>query len=277
MPDDRLTVSVVVYRPDLSALHDTLASLAEAVAEGCRADVIGGAALDLVDNGSPDQEAALETLRSELAARLPGGRVRLLRGHGNVGYGRGHNLSILPGSAEYHLVLNPDVLLGRDALVEAMRFLDANPDVAMVAPQVVGSDGERQFLCHRYPSVGILFLRGFGPAWLRRLFRGALDRYEMRDVIGTEVVKGIPFASGCFMLARANWLRRVGGFSPAFFVYFEDNDLCLRIREAGTIAFVPSVRIVHHGGGAARKGLTHIRLFVRGAWTFFSRHGWKLA
>jgi len=60
-------------------------------------------------------------------------------------------------------------------------------------------------------------------------------------------------------------------------MYFEDYDLSLRIgREAG-VAYVPEARIVHHGGDAARKGWRHVGWFVRSAWRFFSRHGWKLA
>ncbi len=275
--DRSLAVSVVVFHSDLGALRQTLTSAYEAIDHARRLRLLDAAVIDLIDNGSPGNEEALDGLACDVAARSPEVPVRMHRGHGNIGYGMGHNRSIASGAATYHLVLNPDVFVSKDALAEGIRFLDANPDVALVAPDVTGGDGARQFLCHRYPSVWVLFLRGFAPAALRRIGRRALDAYEMRDVIGSEVVKGIPFASGCFMLARGDALRTIGGFSPAFFVYFEDNDLCARIRQAGTIAFVPSVRIVHHGGGAARKGLTHVRLFFDGAWRFFTRYGWKLA
>jgi len=137
--------------------------------------------------------------------------------------------------------------------------------------------GTRQYLCKRYPSVFVLFLRGFAPALLRRLFRSYMEAYELRSVIGETVVKGIPMASGCFMFARLAVLRAVGGFSPDYFLYFEDFDLSLRFGRRSSLAFVPAVRVTHSGGNTADKGGRHILLFVRGAATFFRTHGWKLA
>ena len=85
--------------------------------------------------------------------------------------------------ADYQLVLNPDVELASDALVNAVRWLDAHPDVGAVAPAVTRPDGTPEYLCKRYPAVFDLFLRGFAPRFVRRLFRRRLDRYEMRDRI----------------------------------------------------------------------------------------------
>jgi GT2 family glycosyltransferase len=134
-----------------------------------------------------------------------------------------------------------------------------------------------QYLCKRYPSLWVLFLRGFAPARLRRRFAPALDHYEMRDVIGDRFVPGVPLASGCFMLARTPLLTRVGGFDPRFFMYFEDYDLSLRVGRESQVAYVPRARIVHHGGDASRKGVRHVAWFMRSAWRFFARHGWRFA
>jgi GT2 family glycosyltransferase len=59
-------------------------------------------------------------------------------------------------------------------------------------------------------------------------------------------------------------------------MYFEDFDLSLRLGRIADIAYVPQVHITHSGGGAAKKGWTHRRLFMRSALTFFRDHGWKL-
>ena len=125
------------------------------------------------------------------------------------------------------------------------------------------------------PAVFDLFLRGFAPRWLRQRFAARLGRYEMRDVIGDQVVWDPPLVSGACMLFRTAVLREAGGFDPRFFLYFEDYDLSLRVARKTRIAYVPAVKVVHHGGHAARKGLRHIGLFVRGAATFFRLHGWK--
>ena len=123
----------------------------------------------------------------------------------------------------------------------------------------------------------MLFLRGFAPARVRQRFAPALEHYEMRDVIGDRFVPGVPLARGCFMLGPTALLTRVGGFDPRYFMYFEDYDLSLRIGRESQVAYVPRARIVHHGGDASRKGVRHVAWFVRSAWRFFARHGWRFA
>ena len=271
-----LSVGVVVYRPDLPLLGDTLRSLAAAVTRAREESELGAVSVTVVDNGSADSPA----LDAAVSAALPpalGIVADIRRGHGNVGYGRGHNLAILTSNATHHLILNPDAVLEPGALVEALRFLRENPGVGMVTPDVHGAAGERQYLCRRYPSLLVLFLRGFAPAWLKRGFRSMLDGYEMRDRMAAEVVRDVPLASGCFMLARTPVLAGVGGFAPEYFLYFEDYDLSMRIRRTAEIAYVGRVRIVHHGGEAAKKGQTHVRHFLASALRFFRTHGWKIA
>jgi GT2 family glycosyltransferase len=271
-----LSTSVVVYHPDLPELLETLESLDQAVRRAREAGLLAGAPVFLVDNGSSDP-AALDGVLARLAASAPALDVSLIRGQGNVGYGRGHNLGLGRARSEYHLILNPDVRLDPDALVEGLRFLARKPSVALLAPEVRGPDGERQYLCRRYPDLLTLVLRGFAPERVRQRFSRRLARYEMHDILGDRVVEDVPIASGCFMLARTAALRAIGGFSQDYFLYFEDYDLSLRLRGQSSIAYVPDVRIVHLGGGAARKGALHVRLFLESAWRFFRTHGWKVA
>lgn len=276
VPPASLSVGVVVYHSDLSLLAETLASLDAAVARARDDGELGEVAVTVVDNGSPDAEALDRVIASALP---PGGEIEVAirRGHGNLGYGRGHNIAIVPSTMTYHLILNPDAVLEPAALTESLRFLRANPAVGMLAPDVRGSAGERQFLCRRYPSVLVLLLRGFAPQWIKRRFTRLLARYELRDRMDAEVVRDVPIASGCFMFARRDVLQAIGGFSPEYFLYFEDYDLSMRMRRTSEIAYVSRVRIVHHGGEAAKKGMTHVRLFLGSALRFFRTHGWKIA
>jgi GT2 family glycosyltransferase len=275
-PAASLSVGVVVFHSDPALLSETLVSLAESVARAREDGGLGPVAVTVVDNGSPDAAALDRVVGSALPPKR-GIEVAVRRGHGNVGYGQGHNIAIAESAMTYHLILNPDAELDREALGEALRFLAANPDVGMLAPEVRGDAGERQYLCKRYPSVLVLLLRGFAPPWVSRPFRRLLDRYEFRDRMDEEVVRDVPLASGCFMFARRDVLQAVGGFSPEYFLYFEDFDLSLRMRRTSPIAYVSRVRIVHHGGEAAKKGWTHVRLFLGSALRFFRTHGWKLA
>lgn len=278
-PAAALSTSIVVFRPDLDALRATLASLRSALERARDDGTLASATCTLVDNGSPD-EAAVDTLVAQTLGagddRAASIRSTIVRGHGNVGYGHGHDLAIARAAGDYHLVLNPDVTLDPAAISEAVRYLETHPETGMVTPHVVNDAGGREFLCKRYPTLLVLALRGFAPPWLKAPFRRRLERYEMRDLPEHAVATGIPIATGCFMLARLETLRAAGGFSMAYFLYFEDFDLSLRLGRLADIAYVPAVRIVHGGGYAAGKGWAHRRLFLESAVTFFQRNGWRL-
>ena len=269
----RFSASIVTFEPDAALLERALASLAAALAHSREAGLVSAAQVFVVDNGGAD---SLATVRRALP-RLGGEKVELVHGHGNVGYGRANNLVIGQLDSDVHLVMNPDVELERETLTQSLRALQADPSLGIVAPAARGSAGEVQYLCKRYPSVWVLFLRGFAPARLRRAFSRVLDDYEMRDVVDAQASASVTLASGCFMLMRTALFRRLGGFDPRFFMYFEDYDLSLRAGREGRVAYVPAARIVHHGGEASRKGPRHVAWFVRSACRFFSLHGWKLA
>lgn len=271
-----LSVSIVVFRPVLEELGETLRSLGVAAERARKAGALGRVELWMVDNGGAVAAGLEDTLAVALGRFAPWLSVQILSSHGNVGYGRGHNLAITRTGAGYHLVLNPDVNLETDALAEGLRYLESHSEVGLVTPRVYDTTGERQYLCKRYPSVMVLALRGFGPAALRRRFGRMLDRYEMRDLPDDAPTSPIPIASGCFMLCRRQPLAAIGGFSPEYFLYFEDFDLSLRFAREAAIAYVPAVRIRHAGGDAAGKGWAHRGMFFRSAFTFFRRHGWRL-
>ena len=77
------------------------------------------------------------------------------------------------------------------------------------------------------------------------------------------------------MLVKRFAIDRTGGFDPRFFLYFEDYDWSVRLNRVTQTAWLPAMRAVHHGGGASRKGLRHIGLFVRSAFRFYHKHGWR--
>jgi GT2 family glycosyltransferase len=152
--------------------------------------------------------------------------------------------------------------------------LRGDAGIALVSPHVTGGDGRQEFLCKRYPSVLVLLLRAFAPRFVQERFRSRLDRYEMADVCGAGERVDVTLASGCFMLVPTRLLKTVGGFDERYFLYFEDFDLSLRLGACGRLVFDPAVRIVHHGGYAARKGPRHVAYFIRSGVRFFRQHGW---
>lgn len=268
---DELSVSLVVYRPNSKLLESTLASLHEAWKALRHTQGAARARLYIVDNGGmPNMSTVIDALGSD------GFACEMLSGQGNVGYGRGHNLAIGRATGRYHLILNPDIDMDSNALINAIDFLDKHQDVGLLTPCIVDDACQPQYLSRRYPAVLDLFVRGFLPLRYRKFFEYRLARYEMRDVINDrDIVWDPPIVSGCFMLFRTEVLKRLSGFDPRYFLYFEDYDLSLRTHELARVAYVPFVRVIHHGGGAARKGAAHVRMFMASAFKFYNRFGWK--
>jgi GT2 family glycosyltransferase len=273
-----LTVSVVTHRPDRPLLERCLATLAVAIGAARADKTIENVAVALIDN-SGDRETADAVIKlGQSQFQDSTISVTYLHGHANIGYGAAHNLMLHGTGADYQLVQNPDIELAPDALINAIRWLDANPEVGAVGPAVINAQGTPEFLCKRYPAVFDLALRGFAPTFVRRMFRDRLERYELRDRIfpsSTTPVLAIPLLSGSCMLVRRSAIDATGGFDPKFFLYFEDYDWSMRLSRVTQTAYLPSMRVTHHGGGAARKGLWHIGWFARSAIRFYNKNGWR--
>jgi GT2 family glycosyltransferase len=273
-----LQVSIVTYRPDWQLLERCLRKLALAVGAARESGIVRTVNVALIDNSADRGIAAKVIELGKTRFADSGVQMTYLHGHANIGYGAAHNLVLHGSGADYHLVLNPDVELAADAIVNGVRWMNAHPDVGAIAPQVHRRDGAREYLVKRKPAVLDLALRGFLPTLGRTLFRRRLDRYEMRDVVDADPAReivDIPAMSGACMLVRRKAIDQTGGFDPRFFLYFEDFDWTVRLNKVARTAYVPSFEVVHHGGGAARKGMKHIGHFVRGGWRYYRKHGWK--
>lgn len=273
-----LRVAIVCYRSSTRDLEGALGSLAAAIArlrtvvpdhETCRIKII------LIDNSEDgsltlDQVVKFRDTLEELNSDLS-----LIQGHGNIGYGSAQNLALQNSDESFHVFMNPDVIVSEDALHRGIAYLEQNPDVAVVSPSATNADGVKQYLCKGYPTVFALLLRGFMPSFIKLLFRKTLDRYELRSLPEDRPSSDIPIVSGCFMLGRTAALKEVGGFDESYFLYFEDFDLSMRLRQNYKLAYLPNMKIIHHGGNAGRKGLRHIIMFTRSAIRFFNTHGWR--
>jgi len=273
-----LTVSIVTYRPDRSLLDRCLRKLALAIGAAQEEGVIRTVALALIDNSESRRvaEKVIELGRGRFGES--GVQMTYLHGHANIGYGTAHNLALHGTGADYQLVLNPDMELDGDALTNAVRWLDAHPDVGVAAPAVRRPDGAPDFLCKRYPAIFDLLLRGFAPRFVQRMFRGRLDRYELRDYIdpmSDKPVLGVPIMSGACLLVKRKAIDTTGGFDPNFFLYFEDYDWSVRLNKITQTVYLPSFRAVHHGGHTARKGMRHWSMFAKSAVRFYRKHGWR--
>ena len=272
-----LSVGIVTYRSGEMVVRRLLDSLAAAV-RSAAAEVALDVAVEVVCNDEePAQLRAISALVDDFSPSAPERlRCTLVAGHGNIGYGAAQNLALRRSTADYHLVLNPDVELDTDSLLESVRFLDTHPDAVIVAPRGLDGAGRYAGLAKREPSVLVLLLRALSVRASPGFFGRRVGRYVYSDRLPSEDPEPIDLASGCYMFCRASALRTVGGFDERYFLYFEDYDLSRRMGRHGRIYEVPSVCIRHHGGDTVRRGLVRIAHFVRSGIRYFNSYGWRI-
>lgn len=180
----------------------------------------------LVDNASDDDTLAIAAREAPAAT--------VLRNETGVGYGNGVNQALPHVTREFALLANPDSILRPGAVAALVAAADAWPETALFGPTVYAPDGTVE-LSH---DVELFDRRRYG------------DRRAEDAPQGPCCAE---FLSGAVMLVRSDALRALGGFDPAFFLYYEDDDFCLRLRRAGhSIVLVPAAEAEHAGGGSVR-------------------------
>ena len=198
--------------------------------------------------------------------------VRLLRPTTNVGYGGAANRGVAAGSGEYALVLNADAQLHAGAVEALIEELDVHPDTGIVGPRLVDRQCRVQPSCARFPTPGRLFVHETG-LWkaVRSTWLGARTQpFFDLDAPGT-----VPWVLGAALAVRRRDFDAVGGFDPAYFMYYEEVDLCRRLAAEGTpTRFTPAATIGHVGG--ASTAMNHApmqREMFRSLARYTRRHG----
>lgn len=276
MTEIYLTASLVVYKPDFSVLKRTLDALQQAFIFA-RQKYPLRFELTLVDN-SNDREWAkrIETWLAEYELTLDDWKIYLLNPEGNLGYGCGNNLVIDKIESDYHLVINPDLFFEPDTLYQMLNFMQRNPDAGLLVPSTFGEDGQRQYLCKRHPTLLIMFLRSFAPAWLQFLFKSTHDKFEMRDYDYEGVIDVVQYPSGCCMFFRTQPLQQIKGFDPNYFLHYEDADIGRRLSMVAKIVYVPNVRVIHRWARDTHHSWKMRLITVRSGLTYWRKWGGTL-
>ena len=229
------------------------------------------AAIWVVDNASTDDSVQL--LRNQFPD------VHLIALADNLGFGAANNLALRaigfggPEPAFHHaLILNPDTLVPRGSLARMVADLEAEPDIAVLGPKLILSDGSLDLACRRgFPTPEVAFYRFSGLSRLLPRHR-RFGRYNM-SFLDPEQPADVDAVVGACMLVRAAAATEVGCFDERFWMYGEDLDWCLRFHQAGwRVAYRPATTI-HHVKRAASRGSRRARFeFQRAMWLFYAKH-----
>lgn len=198
----------------------------------------------VADNNSSDGTPDM------VASNFP--QVLLIKNKENLGFAKANNQIIEKARGRYLLLLNPDTEVFEGSIDVLMEFLDKNMDAGVVAPKLINSDGTLQRSCMGFPTLGAmamrqLFLEALAP------FNPYTKKYLMSD-FNHDKTSEVDQPMGACLLVRKGIIDKLGAFDPKYYMFFDEVDLCFRIKKAGwKIFFAPASTVMHHGGTAVKK------------------------
>lgn len=231
------TISVIVVSYNTRDLLRTcLNSLWEAM-DGISNEVF------VVDNVSRDGSA--DMVEQEFPS------VRLIRSSVNLGFAAGNNKAFPLAAGRYIVLLNSDAFLMRDSLRVSVSYMDADPRVGLGGARLIGADQGWQPSARMFPSPlnDFLSLSGLAAKFPKSRFFGRQDHtwIDSNQTLDTDWVPG------AYSIIRRTALEQVGYFDEQFFLYYEEVDLCRRIKKAGyLIRYWPDVVVIHLGGESSK-------------------------
>lgn len=223
----------------------------------------------VVDNASADDSAAM--VRQEFPQAV------LIASQENLGFGRATNEAARHASGDAWLLLNTDAILHPGALTGLAGYLTRHPEVGAVGPRILNPDNTLQLSCSPSPTLWRETWRLFHLDHLTAVSRYPRSLLDRRILPGPEqfVPLSVDVLLGACMLLRREVTDQIGLFDEQFFMYSEEVDLCLRIREAGwKLIWLPEVTVTHFGGQSTRQAAD--KMFIelyRNKINYFRKHG----
>lgn len=225
---------VYVNYNSTSCLIKSIESLFKENLAGLKLNII------VVDNLSDDNPHRLKDLFPE---------IRLILNKQNRGFGSAINQALTHCRSKYLILLNPDSLVAKGFFENCFQFMEQNNEVGMMGPMIANEDGSIQGSARAFPTpLTALFGRN---TLLTKLFpNNSISKANILNLNrSSNAPMEVDWVSGAGMVLRREVMLAVGGFDERFFLYWEDADLCHRIRNAGwRVIYNPAARMIHFVG-----------------------------
>lgn len=220
----------------------------------------------VVDNNSTDGSEALVSQKFA--------QVIFIGNKDNKGFAKANNQGYAAAKGEYVLFLNPDTVLPEDFFTKTLAYMDAHPQAGGIGPRLI--DGKGAFAPDAKKSFPTLSVALFKATGINKLFpRSTYFNKYYAVHIGEHETAAVEALSGCCMMMRKDAVDKAGGaFDEDYFMYFEDGDLCYRIRKAGySNVYFPQTTVVHYKGESTRKAtLSYVKIFNEAFAIFARKH-----
>ena len=219
----------------------------------------------LIDNSTTDALSSLQQIDAAIEYVWIGK---------NAGFGKANNIAIQKAhewGSQFHFFVNPDIYYTEDVAEKMTTYMENNPNVGGMMPQILNPDGTNQYLPKLIPSLWKLFWRKC--PWPQSVHRKMLQTFEMRKMRQDKTYE-ILHVTGCFCVYRTDVLFRIGGFDDRYFMYFEDTDLSRTVHATHLTLYYPFTQVFHDYGNGAAKEARLFGYFLVSAFKYFCKWGW---
>jgi GT2 family glycosyltransferase len=198
--------------------------------------------------------------------------LTLIASRDNPGFAAGVNRAAQEAAGRYLLLLNPDCVFAHDVIRPLATWLDCHARVAVAGARIRNADGTLQASARRFPNASTAV--GGRTTWLTRLWPD--NPLTQRNLLGSDAADPleVDWVSGACTLIRRTAFDEVGGLDEGFFLYWEDADLCLRLKKRGWMTiYHPGVEVTHlTGRSSAHAQRRSLIAFHRSAFRYFWKH-----
>jgi len=257
VPDHQgVSVVIVTYR-SASVISECLSAVRRAAPDESMELII-------VDNASGDDTVGV--------ARRAAPDAKIIEQDRNGGFAAGCAVGASVARGRWLLFLNPDTVIAADAVQALLGCAAGRPSAGIIGGRFVDENGNADLTSWwGKPSLWSATCFALG---LNSLLAGIplFNPEAPRPWISPDEVRAVPVVSGAFMLVRRDLWHEFGGFDPAFFMYGEDADFCLRAVKAGCQPIVTARAVCHHSGGKSSSSTQKLILLYTGKCTLVHRH-----
>lgn len=223
----------------------------------------------VIDNASSDGTVA------HIKQHFP--EVTVIANKENRGFAAANSQGIKKARGQYLFFLNPDTIVHTLSLDVLMNFMDGNSDAGACGPKLLNDDGTTQPSVRRFPTFRGALYRHTVFRFLG-IFRSEYKKWLMKD-FNYDSEMDVDEVTGAALMVRRSVIDRIGGMDESFFMYYEEVDLCYRIKQSGwRTVFVPDAVVTHLGGRSASQISVMSRiLMLTSLLIFFRKYRGKLA
>lgn len=196
----------------------------------------------VIDNNSPNLSYEELTFKYKNV-----NKVKVIKNESNSGFGNANNLGVKESNGNIILILNPDIIVLDNAIDEMINMLKSNERIGIVSGKLLNEDGSLQYSCRRVLSFS-KFLQSRTP--LSKFIDNnkkelITSEYLMKDMNHDNITE-VEWVMGACMMIYKDLFLDLGGFSKEYFMYFEDVDLCCKVRAVKKkVIYLPNAKMIH--------------------------------